>query len=85
MGKRRNLLSEDELKIVTKTSYVESDELAFKLFFEGEVLERASSFLTLYELQYGEKVPMNVDKNSLVEISEELKVNKQELESSNIK
>ncbi|MED3761353.1 hypothetical protein P4555_20125 [Peribacillus frigoritolerans] len=45
MGKRRNLLSEDELKIVTKTSYVESDELAFKLFFEGEVLARASSFL----------------------------------------
>jgi hypothetical protein len=38
MGKRRNLLSEDELRIVTKTSYVESDELAFKLFFEGEVL-----------------------------------------------
>ncbi|MEI2468009.1 tyrosine-type recombinase/integrase [Peribacillus frigoritolerans] len=34
MGKRRNLLSEDELRIVTKTSYVESDELAFKLFFE---------------------------------------------------
>jgi len=67
MGKRRNLLSEDELKIVTKTSYVESDELAFILFFEGEVLARASSFLTLYELQYGEKVPMDVDKNSLVE------------------
>lgn len=85
MGKRRNLLSEDELKIVTKTSYVESDELAFKLFFEGEVLARASSFLTLYELQYGEKVPVDVDKNSLVEILEELKVNKQELESANIK
>ncbi|MED3788911.1 phage integrase N-terminal SAM-like domain-containing protein [Peribacillus frigoritolerans] len=34
MGKRRNLLSEDELRIVTKTSYVESDELAFKFFFE---------------------------------------------------
>ncbi|MFD6207334.1 site-specific integrase [Peribacillus sp. NPDC060253] len=34
MGKRRNLLSEDELRIVTKTLYVESDELAFKLFFE---------------------------------------------------
>ncbi|MCY9005642.1 hypothetical protein [Peribacillus frigoritolerans] len=50
-----------------------------------EVLARASSFLTLYELQYGEKLPMDVDKNSLVEILEEIKVNKQELESANIK
>jgi hypothetical protein len=46
---------------------------------------RICTNLTLYELQYGEKVPMDVDKNSLVEILEELKVNKQELESANIK
>ncbi|MFA1512868.1 tyrosine-type recombinase/integrase [Priestia aryabhattai] len=33
MSKRRILLTEDELKIATKTSYVTTDEEAFKLFF----------------------------------------------------
>ncbi|MGE7768431.1 hypothetical protein [Peribacillus sp. NPDC096540] len=34
MSKRRTLLTEDELKIVTKTMYVTTDEDALKLFFE---------------------------------------------------
>ncbi|MGW6383490.1 hypothetical protein [Peribacillus butanolivorans] len=34
MSKGGNLLSEDELRIVTKTTFVKSDELEFKLFFE---------------------------------------------------
>lgn len=33
MSKRRILLTEDELKIATKSSYVTTDEEAFKLFF----------------------------------------------------
>ncbi|MED4267326.1 tyrosine-type recombinase/integrase [Priestia megaterium] len=33
MNKRRTLLSEDELKIATKSSYVTTDEEAFKIFF----------------------------------------------------
>jgi integrase/recombinase XerD len=34
VSKRRNLLSEDELKITTKTTFVTTDEEAFKLFYE---------------------------------------------------
>ncbi len=34
MSKRRTILSEDELRIATKTSYVATDEEALKLFFE---------------------------------------------------
>ncbi|MGM0878033.1 MAG: hypothetical protein ACQEWV_25730 [Bacillota bacterium] len=33
MSKRRMLLSEEELKIAKKSTYVENDEEAFKLFF----------------------------------------------------
>lgn len=34
MNKRRNLLSEEELRIATKSKYLTSDEEALKLFFE---------------------------------------------------
>ncbi|MFJ7734608.1 hypothetical protein ACIQXF_22415 [Lysinibacillus sp. NPDC097231] len=34
MSKRRTMLSEEEIRITTKTSYVTTDEEAFKLFFE---------------------------------------------------
>ncbi|MED1205835.1 hypothetical protein [Heyndrickxia acidicola] len=34
MSKRRNLLTEEELRIATKTSYVTTDEEAFNLFIE---------------------------------------------------
>lgn len=34
MSKRRNLLSDDELKIATKTTFVTTDEEALKLFYE---------------------------------------------------
>lgn len=43
-------------------------------------LSETSAFLTAYELQYGEKVPMKVDKNNLVETLEKINVNTQELE-----
>lgn len=34
MCKRRTMLSEEKIRIATKTSYVTTDEEAFKLFFE---------------------------------------------------
>ncbi|MBV7509432.1 hypothetical protein KW850_30125 [Bacillus sp. sid0103] len=39
MSKRRNMLSEDELRISTKTTLVTSYDEALKLFYESEILK----------------------------------------------
>ncbi|MFF2290485.1 site-specific integrase [Peribacillus butanolivorans] len=65
MGKRRNLLSEDELRIVQKPHTFGSDELAFKLFFEDCQLRNLRPHTLKY---YREQ--FNAIKRTLVTLTE---------------
>jgi integrase/recombinase XerD len=61
-GKRRILLSEEDLKIVTKSTYVEDDEEAMKLFFEDCKLRN----LRPHTIKYYQEQFQAIKKTSIV-------------------
>ncbi|MGG0287205.1 tyrosine-type recombinase/integrase [Peribacillus butanolivorans] len=64
MSKRRILLTEDEIKIVTKTMYVTTDEDALKLFFEDCKLRNLRPHtLKYYQEQFNAIKRTKVDMN----------------------
>ena len=60
MSKRRTVLSEEEIRIATKTSYVTTDEEAFKLFFEDCQLRNLRPYTIKYYRAEFQAVKLNL-------------------------
>jgi integrase/recombinase XerD len=76
MSKRRNLLSEDELKIATKTTFVTTDEEAFKLFYEDCHLRNLRPHTIKYyreNLHYNQQPLINMIERDLKQMIVEMK------------